>query len=65
MKIEVFNFMKNRWESSDIPEIKNIEDEKALVKSLGEQARDYHTSLICIIDVMAQMKEGIIKMERD
>lgn len=65
MKIEIFNFVKKRWEKSDLPEIENIEEEKKFVKSLGDMAHDYHTSLVRIIDVMAQMKERTIKMEKD
>ena len=65
MKIEIFNFVKKRWEKSDLPEIENIEEEKMFVKSLGDMAHDYHTSLVRIIDVMAQMKERTIKMEKD
>ena len=65
MKIEIFNFVKKRWEKSDLPEIENIEEEKKFVMSLGELAHDYHSSLVRIINVMAQMKERTIKMEKD
>ena len=65
MKVEVFNSVKKRWEKTDLPEIKNLEDEKKLVKSLGDTSHDYHSSLVRIIDVMAQMKERTIKMEKD
>tara|TARA_B100000470_G_C19703856_1_gene352260 strand:+ start:177 stop:374 length:198 start_codon:yes stop_codon:yes gene_type:complete len=65
MKIEIFNFVKKRWEKSDLPEIKNIEEEKLLVKSLGDMSHDYHSSLVRIIDVMSQMKDKTIKMEKD
>ena len=65
MKIEIFNFVKKRWEKSDLPEIKNIDEEKLLVKSLGDMSHDYHSSLVRIIDVMSQMKDKTIKMEKD
>ena len=65
MKIEIFNFVKKRWEKSDLPEIKNIDEEKLLVKSLGDMSHDYHSSLVQIIDVMSQMKDKTIKMEKD
>ena len=65
MKIEIFNFVKKKWEQSDLPEIRNLDEEKRLVKSLGDMAHDYHSSLVRIIDVMAQMKERTIKMEKD
>ena len=65
MKVEVFNFIKKQWEQSDLPEIKNIEEEKKFVLSLGDMAHDYHSSLVRIVNVMAQIKEGTIKMERD
>ena len=65
MKIEVFNFLKKKWEKTDLPEIENIEEEKKFVKSLGDMAHDYHSSLVRIIDVMAQMKEGTINTEKN
>jgi len=65
MKIEVFNFLKKKWEKTDLPEIKNLDEEKKFVQSLGDMAHDYHSSLVRIINVMAQMKERTIKMEKD
>ena len=65
MKVEVFNFLKKRWEKTDLPEIKNLEEEKRFVKSLGDMAHDYHSSLVQIIDLMAQMKEGTINTEKN
>ena len=65
MKVEVFNSVKKRWEKSDLPEIKNIEEEKKLVLSLGDMAHDYHSSLVGIVNVMAQMKEKTINLEKN
>ena len=65
MKVEVFNFQKRKWEQTDVPEIESIEEEKKFVKSLGDKAHDYHSSLVGIINVMAQMKEETINLEKD
>jgi hypothetical protein len=64
MKIEIFNFVKRRWEQSDFPEIETIEEEQNFVRSLGDNANDYYSSLVQIINVMAQMKEKTTNMEK-
>jgi len=64
MKIEIFNFVKRRWEQSDLPEIETIEEEQNFVRSLGDNANDYYSSLVQIINVMAQMKEKTTNMEK-
>ena len=65
MKVEIFNFVRKKWEKTDLPEIQNIEDEKKFVLSLGDLSYDYHSSLVGIINVMAQMKEKTINMEKN
>ena len=65
MKVEVFNFVKKKWEQSDLPEIKSFEEEKNIINQLGDSAIDYQTSLVDIINVIAQMKENTNSMEKN
>ena len=64
MKVEIFNPNNRKWEKKDIPEIKSMEEERKIIKELGDSAMDYQSSLIDIVNTMAGMKNKTITMEK-
>ena len=64
MKVEIFNPNNRKWEKKDIPEIKRMEEERKIIKELGDSAMDYQSSLIDIVNTMAGMKNKTITMEK-
>jgi hypothetical protein len=64
MKVEIFNFARRRWEQSVFTETENIKEEQKFIRSLGDKTNDYYSSLVQIINVMAQMKEKTTNMEK-
>ena len=64
MKVEIFNPNNRKWEKKDIPEIKSMEEERKIIKELGDSAMDYQSSLIDIVNTMAGMKNKTITTEK-
>ena len=63
MKVEIFNPNNRKWEKKDIPEIKSMEEERKIIKELGDSAMDYQSSLIDIVNTMAGMKNKTITIK--